>query len=174
MLRGSLERAQVYRRDFAVATGLCLVPNLLSLAQGRKTSALDSGDVHENVVAALIRLDEAVALLAVEPLHSAVCHPCLQSKKVIPSDGCTEDIKSRDGDVSVDALKRRRIVNQGVFDRPYMDRAQMKGKAERGRSGHVCRTLPTLQNDRASAGFAGPEYAQSDGASICSSDGNNP
>jgi hypothetical protein len=41
----------------------------------------------------------------------------------------TEDIKSRDGDVSVDAIKRRRIVNQGVFDRPYMDRGKAKGKA---------------------------------------------
>jgi len=59
----------------------------------------------------------------------------------------TEDIKSRDGDVSVDAIKRRRIVNQGVFDRPYMDRAQTKGKAKRAFPDHVWRTLRSLRSD---------------------------
>src|SRR5205085_11933324 len=121
MLRGSLERAQVDGRHLAVATSLGLVPDLLSLAQGRKTSALDSRDVYEDVVATLIRLDEALALLAVEPLHSAVCHPMPPKQLGNPLRRMTEDIKSRDGDVSVDAIKRRRIVNQGVFDRPYMD-----------------------------------------------------
>jgi hypothetical protein len=59
----------------------------------------------------------------------------------------TEDIKSRDGDVSVDAIKRRRIVNQGVFDRPYMDRAQAKGKAKRAFSDHVRPNLRSLRSD---------------------------
>jgi len=60
----------------------------------------------------------------------------------------TEDIKSRDGDVQCRRIKRRRIVNQGVFDRPYMDRAKAKGKAKRGESDRLSRRFRRLQSDR--------------------------
>ena len=53
-----LHRAQVDCRDLAVATSLGLVSDLLSLTKRRETSALNCRDVHENVVAAFIRLDE--------------------------------------------------------------------------------------------------------------------
>jgi hypothetical protein len=40
-------------------------------------------------------------------------------------------IKSRDGDVQCQRSGRRRRANQGVFDRPYMDRLTCKGKMSR-------------------------------------------
>jgi len=55
----------------------------------------------------------------------------------------TEDIKSRDGDV-VSTRRRRRIVNQGVFDRPYMDRRNAKGKAKWAFLDHVWQRLGRL------------------------------
>jgi hypothetical protein len=43
---------------------------------------------------------------------------------------------------SVDAMKRRRRVNQGVFDRPYMDRAKAKGKAVKAGRDRVAASPP--------------------------------
>jgi hypothetical protein len=42
--------------------------------QAAKAGALDSADVHEDVVAAFIRLDKAKAFLAVEPLNRSGRH----------------------------------------------------------------------------------------------------
>src|SRR4029079_6880562 len=94
-----LHRAQVDCRDLAVATSLGLVSDLLSLTKRRETSTLNCRDVHENVVAAFIRLDEAIALLAVEPLHSAVCHQVSPKQLGNLLGRMPLDIKSRDGDV---------------------------------------------------------------------------
>src|SRR5665647_518794 len=93
------ERTQIDCRDLAVTARLGLESDLLSLAKRRETSALNCRDVHENVVAAFIRLDETVALLAVEPLNSAVCHPMPPKQSGNPPRRMPEDIKSRDGDV---------------------------------------------------------------------------
>ncbi len=58
---------------------------------------------------------------------------------------------------SVGTKKRRRRANQGVFDRPYMDRASMKGKVRKvGRSivwrAHICgqngRKMPGILRPR--------------------------
>src|SRR6185437_15651865 len=59
---------------------LDLEVDLLAFDQGRQSSALDSGDVDENVRAARVRLDEAEALGGVEPLDRSSCHknsPCI-------------------------------------------------------------------------------------------------
>src|SRR2546430_6075337 len=47
--------------------------DLLSFFQAAVATAGDRAEVHEHVRAALDR-DEAVALVAVEPLHGALCH----------------------------------------------------------------------------------------------------
>src|SRR5262249_24541784 len=48
----------------------------LALIQAAVTAALDRGVVHEHVRATTVRTEEAVALLAVEPLDGALCHSC--------------------------------------------------------------------------------------------------
>src|SRR5262249_33585783 len=58
--------------------------DLLSLIEPLHPGALDRADVHENILAAVIRLDETIALLAVEPLHDSLSHMTL------PSGGCVK------------------------------------------------------------------------------------
>jgi len=58
----------------AATVCLHLVGDLLSFDQVAHSGALDSGDVDENVLAAVIRLDEAKALGFVEPLNGADGH----------------------------------------------------------------------------------------------------
>src|ERR1700752_5333920 len=67
--------AQVVGRRLAgTAIGHDLVGDLLALTQRTKASALDSRDVHEHILAAVIRLDEAVALGGVKPFHGSHAH----------------------------------------------------------------------------------------------------
>ena len=51
-----------------------LVADLLRFVEGRQTSTLDGADMNEHVLRAVIRLDEAEALLGVEPLNFACRH----------------------------------------------------------------------------------------------------
>jgi hypothetical protein len=53
---------------------LDLEVDFLAFNEVRHASALDSGDVDENVRAAVVRLNEAEALGAVEPLNGASSH----------------------------------------------------------------------------------------------------
>ena len=46
----------------------------LSLIKPGHTGAVDRANVHEDIFAAIIRLDEAEALLVVEPLHGSLRH----------------------------------------------------------------------------------------------------
>jgi hypothetical protein len=50
------------------------VLKLLPLIEGAQAGALDCADVNEHILAAVIRLNEAEALLAVKPLYSARAH----------------------------------------------------------------------------------------------------
>src|SRR5262245_20563574 len=67
--------AQIVGRRFA-RTAIChdFVGDLLAFTQRSKPGTLDSADVHEHVIAAVIRLDEAVALGCVKPLHGSHAH----------------------------------------------------------------------------------------------------
>ena len=58
----------------AALVGFHFVGDLLAFGETTHSCALDSGDVHEHIVAAVIRLDEAEALLLVEPLNSTDSH----------------------------------------------------------------------------------------------------
>ena len=46
----------------------------LDLLGGAEAASLDLGKVHENIFRAVVRGDETEALVAVEPLHSSLCH----------------------------------------------------------------------------------------------------
>src|SRR5205085_10322367 len=48
--------------------------DLLAFLELVEPSALDRADVDEDVLAAILRLDKSIALLGVEPLHSAFAH----------------------------------------------------------------------------------------------------
>src|SRR5579864_8865546 len=69
---GGAERGRRLAAGLAVA--LDLVAHLLAFAQPPEVRALDGRDVHEHVLAAVIRLDEAKALGGVEPLYSSSRH----------------------------------------------------------------------------------------------------
>jgi len=66
---------QIVRRRFSgPSIGDNLIRDLLSLVEAVHPSALDGADVHENILAAIIGLDEAKAFLAVEPLYGPLRH----------------------------------------------------------------------------------------------------
>src|SRR5690348_6924720 len=68
-------RFQIGRRAFAAArVALDVEADLLALVQVADARALDGRDVHEHVLAAIIRLDEAEALLGVKPFYGADRH----------------------------------------------------------------------------------------------------
>ena len=64
----------------SLAVGYDLVRDLLPLVEAVQPCPLDGADVNEHVISTVIRLDEAEALLAVEPLHGPCGHlRCLLS-----------------------------------------------------------------------------------------------
>ena len=48
--------------------------NLLSFVEAVESGALNGADVNEHILAAIVRLDEAKAFLAVEPLYGSLRH----------------------------------------------------------------------------------------------------
>src|SRR5688572_4234442 len=70
-----LDGAQIVRRRLAgLAIGNHVIGDLLALVEGAQASAFDRADVNEDVLAAILRLNETEALLAVEPLNGARAH----------------------------------------------------------------------------------------------------
>src|SRR5579872_6735800 len=71
----SLHRAQIVRSRFA-GPAVCndFKRHLLTLVEGAHAGAFDGADMNENVLAAVVRLNEAETLLAVKPLHSSQAH----------------------------------------------------------------------------------------------------
>ena len=72
--------AQIVCRGFArPAIGHNFERDLLSLVQAVHPGAFDGADVDEYILAAVIRLDETKAFLAVEPLYDSLRHKTLLS-----------------------------------------------------------------------------------------------
>jgi hypothetical protein len=71
----ALENLQVLSAGLAAhLVNLGFVRNLLSFGEAGQASTLDSADVNEHIGAAVVRLNETEAFLAVEPLHSTSRH----------------------------------------------------------------------------------------------------
>src|SRR5207248_10939542 len=68
-----LERADVLRLRALLALGGVELDALV-VFEALVAVAADRREVDEDVLAAVVRSDEAEALLAVEPLHCALCH----------------------------------------------------------------------------------------------------
>src|SRR6185312_7671833 len=72
--------AQIVRRGFAgPAIGDNFEGDLLPLVKSRHSGAFDRTDMHEDILAAIVRLNEAEALLAVKPLYGSRRHGSLSS-----------------------------------------------------------------------------------------------
>jgi hypothetical protein len=69
-----IKRTKIHSCDLAVTAAFGFEVDLLAFAKRLKSGALNSRDVHENVVATFFRLNKAVALLTIKPLHSPVRH----------------------------------------------------------------------------------------------------
>src|SRR6185437_13610032 len=67
-------------RAFALFVGLDIETDALAFIERLQARALDRGDVHEHIAAAVIRLDESIAALTIEelhcPLHRHRATPC--------------------------------------------------------------------------------------------------
>jgi hypothetical protein len=71
--RDASSDAQIFCR-FLAAVGDDVVADLGALGERAEASVLNGRDVYEHVLAAAIRLDEAVALGGVKPFHWACSH----------------------------------------------------------------------------------------------------
>src|SRR5215467_14953845 len=70
----ALLRSKRNRGRLALLAALHLVAELLALVQIANPRPFDGRNVHEHILRAIVRLDEAVALLGVEPLYSSSSH----------------------------------------------------------------------------------------------------
>jgi hypothetical protein len=93
---------QIVRRGLAgiLSIGNNVESDLLSLVEGTHASAFDRADVHEDILAAIIRLNEAEAFLVIEPLHGSFCHIALLSGTCISGRASAQPICSRFGEKS--------------------------------------------------------------------------
>lgn len=64
---------QILRRSLPLV-GHFLIADLCTLIECAEPSFLDRGDMHENILTAVIGLDESITLCRVEPLHRSSCH----------------------------------------------------------------------------------------------------
>ena len=80
--------------------------DLLPLIEAVHSCALDLLDVHEDILAAIIRLDESVAFVWIEPLHRALSHsPIFQV--LPPSEGIASAGRNRKCIGRVRQIKQR-------------------------------------------------------------------
>ena len=75
--------AQIFRGGLAcLSISNNVERDLLSLVEVLYPCALDGADVHENILAAVIGLDEAKTFLAAEPLYGSLRHETLSFRYV--------------------------------------------------------------------------------------------
>src|SRR5215469_789423 len=73
-MRAALLRSKRDRGRLALLAALHPVAELLALVQISNSRPFDGRNVHEHVLRAIVGLDEAVALLGVEPLYGSSSH----------------------------------------------------------------------------------------------------
>src|SRR5882757_4466182 len=94
----------------AALVALKLVRDLLTFVQRAEARTFDGRDVHEDVVAAVIGLDEAEALGGVEPLHGTASHWCHLSGVIFTHVGIGRVIKMSERSWQVRSSIRRASV----------------------------------------------------------------
>jgi hypothetical protein len=80
----AIERGDVFGL-WTLLTLAYLELDLLSFLELAEATALDRGEVHEAILATVIRRDETVALLCIEPLH----YPCRAHRALSPLTLCS-------------------------------------------------------------------------------------
>src|ERR1700722_17112179 len=73
-ISGGLPKFEIDRRRFAALAFLDIEGDFLAFREGRFTCPFDCRDGHEDVLRAIVRLNEAVTLLRVEPFNCTVRH----------------------------------------------------------------------------------------------------
>jgi hypothetical protein len=107
-----LDSLQIVRRGLACPSIRDNVESdLLSLVEDTQASAFDRADVHEDILAAIIRLNETEAFLVTEPLHGSFCHTALSFRYV-----CNEAARQRSRFVR--DLEKSRQSRRGMRGRP--------------------------------------------------------
>src|ERR1700741_5215718 len=90
---------QIVRRGLScLSIGDNVESDLLPLIEETHASAFDRTDMHKDILAAIIRLNEAEAFLVIEPLHGSFCHIALLSDKGITDRASAQPICSRFGE----------------------------------------------------------------------------
>jgi hypothetical protein len=114
---------QIVRRRFAgSAIKYHLEGHLLSLVEAMHPGAFDSTDVHEHILAAVIRLDEAEAFLAIKPLYCTLRHMTFFQVRVsvgrtVVRPGYVRDL----GEV----VSPTRMARRGQVVRPKLDKRHL-------------------------------------------------
>src|SRR5215470_6354549 len=96
--------------------------DLLSLVESMHPGAFNRADVHEDIFAAVIRLDEAEALLDIEPLYGSLRHIALLSLRVSSGHARAQPVRSSFGGKS---SVRRGDARRGQVVRPKLDRSNV-------------------------------------------------
>jgi hypothetical protein len=119
------ERLNVGGGGAAVAARLQLEGELLAVIQPGQAGALDLGDVHEDVVAAFIGLDEAVALGGVKPFHGSGRHgPCPSVGRRMRDCRGSRRFKAR-------STRPRAVSGRHVYSRRSYARSEIRAEVSR-------------------------------------------
>jgi len=73
-LAGSSDSLQVRRRGLALLASLDVEADLLAFIEASQAGALDGRDMDKDILRPVVRLDEAVPLLGIEPFDRAFRH----------------------------------------------------------------------------------------------------
>jgi hypothetical protein len=129
---------QIVRRGLACPSiGDNVESDLLSLVEDTHASAFDRADVHEDILAAIIRLNEAEAFLVVEPLHGSFCHIALLFRYVC-------NVAARQRSQFVRDLEKSRQSRRGCAARPSRSaeaRLLLYGPSSAGLQGYPVKVL---------------------------------
>src|SRR5215469_16737904 len=147
-MRAALLRSKRNRGRLALLTALHLVAELLALVQIAHSGPFDGRNVHEHVLRAIVGLDEAVALLGVEPLYgsSSHCKPFKENYAALAIERRSNLGTERKANSGA-RYEREKARRTTVSDSTYMGWLRGRYKKRRGGSyGH--------QRGRASVGNA--------------------
>src|SRR5258708_18220027 len=120
---GRSDGAQIVRRGLArLSISNNVESDLLSLVEPAHPSAFDRADMPEDILAAVIRLDEAEALLDIEPLHGSLRHLVFFQLRVSSGRAPAQPVRSSFGGKS---SVRRGVARRGQVVRPKLDRSNV-------------------------------------------------